>query len=82
MGSEMCIRDRNRFTQGGPAEGATVTAQAFEGSEHQFEVGFFAGDLVAFGAGGHVGTSTTRATDAYYYAPGSGFVQWKGCDGE
>lgn len=73
---------RDRFAEAGPAGGATMTGQVFDGSEGKFEVGFFAGDLIAFGAGGHVGTSTTRATDAFYYAPGTGFVQWQGCDGQ
>lgn len=73
---------RDRFTEGGPQEGATLTGQKFEGSEAKFEVGFFAGDLVTFGAGGNVATSTARATDALYYAPGYGLVQWQGCGDE
>lgn len=73
---------RDRFTEGGPAEGATLTGQVFEGSEGQFEVGFFAGEVLTFGAGGHVATSSAEATDAFYYAPGAGFVQWQGCDGK
>lgn len=73
---------RDRFTQGGPLEGATITGQLVEGSEQKFEVGFFAGDLITFGGGGHYQESTSRATDAFYYAPGSGFVQWQGCDGQ
>lgn len=71
---------RDRFTDGGPVEGATLTGQVFEGSESKFEVGFFAGELLTFGAGGHLATSSTEATDAFYYAPGTGFVQWQGCD--
>lgn len=73
---------RDRFTEGGPQEGATLTGQKFEGSEAKFEVGFFAGDLITFGAGGNVATSTARATDAFYYAPGYGLVQWQGCGDE
>jgi hypothetical protein len=71
----------DRFRQGGPAEGASVTAQAYEGAEGKFQVGFFAGDLLTFGAGGEVSTSNSTATTSLYYDPARGMVPWRRCGG-
>ncbi|HET8615207.1 MAG TPA: hypothetical protein VFL94_06750 [Actinomycetales bacterium] len=71
----------DRFTTAGPAGGASLTAQAYEGSEASFTVGFFAGDLITFGAGGEVGTSASTATTSLYYDPARGMVPWKRCGG-
>lgn len=69
----------DRFRSSGPAGGASLTAQAYDGSESSFEVGFFAGDLLTFGAGGEVGTSSKVLTTSLYYDPSRGMVPWKRC---
>ncbi len=69
----------DRFRSSGPAGGASLTAQAYDGSESSFEVGFFAGDLLTFGAGGEVGTSSKALTTSLYYDPSRGMVPWKRC---
>lgn len=72
-----------RFSEGGPDGGATMTTQVFDGSSEEFNVGFFAGDLITFGAGGKVATSRTHATDAYYYDPAAGgMTRWHRCAGD
>jgi len=73
---------RDRFAQGGPREGATFTVQMFDGATGEFEVGFFAGNVVAFGGGGPVSMTALKATDAAYYDPDvGGMARWRRCSG-
>jgi hypothetical protein len=71
----------DRFRTAGPAGGASLTSQHYEGSDGKFQVGFFAGDLVTFGAGGEVSTSNQTATTSLYYDPSKGMVPWRRCGG-
>ncbi len=71
----------DRFRTAGPAGGASITAQRYDGAEAAFQVGFFAGDLLTFGAGGEVSTSSSTATTSLYYDPSQGMVPWRRCGG-
>ncbi|GAB3592206.1 hypothetical protein GCM10027446_12390 [Angustibacter peucedani] len=71
----------DRFKNAGPAGGASITAQKYEGSDGKFQVGFFGGDLLTFGAGGEVSTSNQSAVTSLYYDPAKGMVPWRRCGG-
>ncbi|NHA69446.1 hypothetical protein [Phycicoccus flavus] len=72
----------DRFTQAGPLGGASFTAQQFEGESGELSVGAFAGDLLAFGAGGKVSVTQLDATNAAFYDPAvGGMVLWRRCGG-
>lgn len=71
-----------RFTEAGPLGGASFTAQQFEGESGEVGVGLWAGDLLAFGAGGKVSVTDLKATNASYYDPAVGdMVLWRRCGG-
>lgn len=72
----------DRFAEAGPQGGATITAQKFEGEAGELGAGLWAGDLLAFGAGGKVTVTDLTATDAAYYDPAvGGMVLWRRCGG-
>ncbi|MGL4175852.1 MAG: hypothetical protein ACRCSN_07210 [Dermatophilaceae bacterium] len=72
----------DRFTQAGPQGGASFTTQEYEGAEGELGLGVWAGDLLAFGAGGKVSVSELTATNASYYDPAvGGMVAWRRCGG-
>ncbi len=71
----------DRFATAGPAGGASITAQQYEGADGKVGVGFFAGDLLTFGAGGELSTSSQSATTSLYYDPAKGMVPWRRCGG-
>ena len=72
----------DRFNQAGPLGGASFTAQQFDGESGELSAGLFAGDLLAFGAGGKVSVTELKASNAAYYDPAVGdMVLWRRCGG-
>lgn len=72
----------DRFLNGGPREGATLTTQVWAGTSSDLGLSVFAGDIIAFGAGGKISGQQLQSVGAWYYDPAvGGMVQWKRCGG-
>ena len=69
----------DRFGQGGPREGATLTAQTFDGATGGIDIGLWAGKILAFGAGAGLELETLHSTGAWFFDPGVGMSQWVRC---